>query len=194
MAQLLAEKMTKAESANIPEEKVAFENQAVDLILRIWRQRYQLPYGVGPFGKLENAIAALSAMEAQKANPFSRTWGNYREQTPWDSFDAAVDELHSRVRPLAVLTPLIAEMGEHPLEWEAKNQHFLEEFETDAVTLLQEWMLLLGDGSGIPVTGEPSPVSVAEKTRAAVSKIEHAVSDMNVAFEALKTQITKDLD
>lgn len=190
LSQLLAERIGWAESETTPKEKLLIENQTVDLILRIWRQRYQLPYGVGPFGKLEKAIDALSALEYQKTNPFSRMWGQHREQTPWDTFESAINELHSRVAPLVVLTPLVIEIGNNPLEWEQSNQQFLDEFETRAITLLQNWLALLGDGSGVPSSREDeSPETSDQKTKAAFSKIESALLDLNAAFNDLKRKV-----
>lgn len=77
LAHYLAETLAEAASAK-GEARAEPEAKAMDLILRLWAERRNLPEDVDPLGEYRNAITALARLEPD-ANPWASFTGNSPE-------------------------------------------------------------------------------------------------------------------
>jgi hypothetical protein len=190
LANLLADKIQKSEVEVEPTKKSTLETQAVEIILRLWKQRYSLPACVRPFERMEKAITALYEMQHRKEHGVVPWYRRDHEATPWEVLADAIEDVHSRIAPLAIFTPIIAEMHGDPLDWERKNKDFLEPLEMDAVDLFDHWLSLTSKEQFVVFSNEKQkPITVMQKTELALQEIEFSIAELNEAFGKLKASI-----
>jgi hypothetical protein len=130
MAHHLAEVMLVAEKAKGPERQAA-QDRAIDLILRLWSQRHDLPGGVHPLKQLGGVIAVLRRLH-KDAWPYRQS-----NNGPVDTLLAsAFDGLRLLVAHGVLLTssafPNRVELGEAAA--------FVEADEKFVIDRLNEWI------------------------------------------------------
>ena len=191
MAHLLAEKINAAENA-IPdsEERRTLEQQAVDLILRLWERRYSLPPRVSPFGQLQKLIEYLTSLQDRTTNAWP--WVRYRhqEQSAWQELDTSIAEFSGQVRPLLMLSDALLEIDADPLAWEKQNQRMLEYLELDALRLLNRWIEevdQMRENDAEPETSQA--VSKEDKIRKAIAQLDQRFSDLQARIVVFKDKV-----
>lgn len=105
LAHHLAELMSEADRTVGP-AKAAAEQQAVDLILKLWMHRRALPEPVDPLGGYRNAIAVLSRLMPE-ANP----WRRYRQRGHYEDILHEMFETLSRVVLGGILLTQVTRAG-----------------------------------------------------------------------------------
>ncbi|MGX4802064.1 AVAST type 3 anti-phage proein Avs3b [Bradyrhizobium guangdongense] len=84
MAHYLAELITEAETAS-GDERLAKMEKCHEVILNLWKHRYEMPTGKRPFGSMEPILRALESLDPE--NPFHRYYRTERH-----ALDASKDE------------------------------------------------------------------------------------------------------
>lgn len=105
LAHNLAELMSEADRAVGP-AKAAAEQQAVDVILKLWMHRRALPEPVDPLGGYRNAIAVLSRLMPE-ADP----WRRYRQHGHYEDILHEMFETLSRVVLGGILLTQVTRAG-----------------------------------------------------------------------------------
>lgn len=90
MSHHLAEVIDRAENEEVSEKKVEYQQQAVELILKIWEHRGSLNGGAYPLAKFKGIIDSLS-MLSPEANSWERNRLGRYESLAADSFSMVVD-------------------------------------------------------------------------------------------------------
>ena len=130
LAHHLSELMSEAVNA-VGSEKMAAEQRAVDIILKLWMHRRALPEPVDPLGGYRDAIGVLGRLMPE-ADP----WGRFRRN------DTAEDLLHEMFETLTRIVlggVLLTEQARSRLLSEAETKS-LEEEETFFIKSLDHWM------------------------------------------------------
>ncbi|MCK1505679.1 AVAST type 3 anti-phage proein Avs3b [Bradyrhizobium sp. 18] len=102
MAHYLAELITEAETANSDERPAKME-KCHEVILNLWKHRYELPNGKRPFESMEPILRALESLDPE--NTFHRYFGTARHAVGPENEEArswieVADSLDSTARIL----------------------------------------------------------------------------------------------
>ncbi len=90
MSHHLAEVMDCAENEEVPEKKSEYQNQAVELILKIWKHRGSLSGDAYPLARFRDIINALSLLSPE-ANVWERNRLGKYESLAADTFSMIID-------------------------------------------------------------------------------------------------------
>lgn len=192
MAHHLAESMRRAETESDPVQKLAAEKHCVELILRLWENRYSLPPDIRPLGRLEAVLKALSQL-AGESSLFSRVRQRAEEaESPWLRFAADVKAIEASLAKVAFLTATLeADLGTER-RWLAGAGEHMAEQERQLIALLDH---LLGSVSLPDLSGRRTSIgalAAAERTDVVMRFIENSLAEISTAVADLKSTLSED--
>lgn len=129
----LAELMLKAGAATGPDKQQA-EQEAVDLILKLWMHRRALPAPVDPLGGYREAIAVLGRLM-----PDGNPWRRYRHNHGYESL---LQEMFEALTS-AVVGGLLLTHTKHIRAFSEEESAVLEEEEVYLRTAFEDWVKIL---------------------------------------------------
>lgn len=172
LAHHLAELIAEADRSK-GAARTAAEEQAVDVILKLWRNRCVLPEAADPLGGYRKAIAVLERM-APQADP----WRNLKRFSRLGGYDGLLHEMFLTLSR-SVLTGLILTQVSRTrsiLPDEAKG---LEPEELQLQSDLEKWILFLSHSQG-----KSDILPTSEGRHAEGDEVENIVGDPKCASES----------
>jgi hypothetical protein len=140
LAHHLAEVMAEAEQAVGPAKRVA-EQQAVDIILKLWMHRRVLPGQVDPLGGFKDAIQVLGRLMPE-ANP----WARLRRHGPYEDLLQEMFEAMCQV----VLGGVLITQVKHNRSISEPELNLLEREEALLAEVLRQWKPFFIEPKKIP--------------------------------------------
>ena len=192
LAHHLAEVLDQADRAT-GAEQISAEEQAVDLVLKLWAHRRSLPEGVDPLGGYREAISVLNKL-SKRSNPWMRIHGSRQ----YDELLSEMFEIHSR----SVIAGLLLTGVTRVRELAPEERSALDEDETVILSELEKWTQQYFSSSPKVESGCPDPggPDVTEKEGALESTSDsdgeqHSPDEDNALDENwLHASIAKDLE
>ena len=136
MAHHLAEVMQEAESADGNDKALAYE-RAVDLILKLWSHRRNLPNGAYPLNDLKALMSVVERLSPE-ASPYKRLRLDESEKLLAKIFDGlCLVVLHGAI--------IISETRNLPSDLESVD-HFLDEDERKFIEVVEGWLKYVETG------------------------------------------------
>ncbi|TWU35380.1 hypothetical protein Q31b_54760 [Novipirellula aureliae] len=195
IANLLAEKIVVCETASDGEEKERLQQQAVDLTLRIWHERYCVPPCIRPFEKVEKAISYLADQSDRETDPIMAFRSRRQDSNPFSRLSDAFEAMRDKAVPLLALTQIVLVAGSAPLAWEEENKEFLDQLESDAVTLVRRWLSIVDDTSESESDWTSvKNLSPEERVSSVVARLEEGLDQIRQTLDEFKAEIANDLD
>jgi hypothetical protein len=130
MAHHLAEVLLAVETADGPERKLA-QNTAVELILKLWSQRFELPGHVHPLKQLEQVIVVLNRLN-------SGAWP-YRQRSK-DTIDTFLADAFDGLRVLIAHGALLVSASPASRVELGPTEKFLDPEEKSVIHGLNDWI------------------------------------------------------
>lgn len=195
IANLLAEKIGAYEKATDGEEKERLQQQAVDLTLKIWRERYCVPPSIRPFEKVEKAISYLADRSDRETDPIIAFRSRNQDSNPFSRLSDAFDAMRDKAVPLLALTQIVLHAGSDPLAWEEANKDFLDKVETDAITLVRRWLSIVNDTSESESDWTSvKDQSTKERISSVVARLEESLDQIRQTLQEFKLEVSSDVE
>ena len=190
IANLLAAKILACETSSDDNERLRLQQQAVDLILKIWNERYCVPPCIRPFEQVNKAISYLAQRKDCEDNPLMAFRSQREEKDAVRRLSDAFDVMHNNAIRLLALTPLILQAGDDPLAWEEANRELLEEREIRVIDLVRDWVGIL-DGTARSETDWTGVKELTGEQRVSrvMTKLEGGLNDVRQALEEFKREV-----
>lgn len=195
IANLLAEKIVAYEKAVDGEERERLQQQAVDLTLKIWHERYCVPPSIRPFEKVEKAISYLADRSDRETDPIMAFRSRSQDSNAFSRLSDAFDAMRDKAVPLLALTQIVLHAGSDPLAWEEANKDFLDKVEADAINLVRRWLSIVNDTSESESDWTSvKDQSTTERISGVVARLEESLDQVRQALDEFKAEIENELN
>jgi hypothetical protein len=181
MAHHLAEVMLKAEKAS-GRERQAAQAKAIELILKLWSRRHDLPGRIHPLKQLEGAISVLRRLQFDASQFF---WRNESELTE------LIANAFYELRMLVVHGVLIASSTTTNLAANDKTLEFLDEDEKQVFDAIRNWIDFINSGrkSDFPIRIAIEEDAKEEARLAELKKLTPAERSRRLLIDRIDTLI-----
>ena len=186
----IAERITLVEKEARPSQKRLRENEAAELILRLWKHRAVASMGIDPLARYENIFKSLAVL-LPEANPWQT-----RETTPTERIAA---ELYKCLTSLSVSLLLlnVIDSGERSVEERDLLDKFLPTDEKSVLALFEHFNdLYTSTPKDVPEEqagrhSSKSPTAMLATVRAWMSRTIQAIEAVSETLDALQVASAK---
>lgn len=191
MAHYLAELLYKLEASNSKESKKEIEQECIEVILKLWKNKKSLPISIDPLEKLSDAIGVLQKLN-NSTDPYGDLWyirdsGNIG---PYSAFAKNVDRSAYQIIQLSLMFSIANEQFSSTKKWNEELGETLTDEESKLIDLLEFYFSKM---EHIVFTNEESisimDLSPTKRKKAFFDKLTSLIDQQHKALTILKESI-----
>ena len=190
MAHYLAEQIKLAETESDPALKQKAEQKCVELILRLWKKRFNMPGKVSPLSSLKDAIEAIQEMKAEQDKLGRMRHCVTKNDNPWFEFACTSYSSDKKTSTIAYLTGVLESDIGATKQWMDEHENMLSSEEKELIGSLDDW---LNDETPWDINGNVISVGTLqpeERTNTVLHCLEEGVQQQIDALQHLKNQLS----
>jgi len=193
MSHYVAELILQIENIETEDERQLKQKECCELILKLWKDRKQLPGSVHPIRNLEPLLELLDVFQEDKSN--FRYFGQNEvipDNPSWKNFTAILRRNSINVFDLSFYTSVNSNLLEKKQKWTEKHKSMLSEEEVRMLKHLER--LVNKSKSFITFSNGEKAVTFDQLTsekryEAIFKKIEDELDEIQQSFKNLKEQV-----
>ena len=108
MSHYIAELMLDIEECEVEEEKKIKKKECFDVILKLWKHRYQVPFIEAPLDDLKPLLKVLDSIKKREGTHWSNIWPAYDSPNEKDSWGSYINITKQRYETILELVLLVA--------------------------------------------------------------------------------------